>query len=77
MIVCSGERTIVVDGLLADARSLSVEAEVLDELPASLSADAGVLAGVAADLRDVLGCRVGVDAAAALDQLLLDGDAVR
>ena len=64
------------DGLLADARRLCVEVQSLDELPAALGADAGVLARVAPDLGDVVGARVRVDAAAAFEEVLLDRGAV-
>ena len=59
MIVCSGVeddrrlsgralgRAQERNCLLADARRLSVEAELLDELPAALPADPGVLARIA------------------------------
>ena len=62
--------------LLGDARRLALEAEALDELPAGLRARADVGARVAAHLEEPVADRHRVDAAAALDELLLDLDAV-
>src|SRR5438132_1080853 len=60
----------------ADARRLLHEGQSLDKLPAALAADPAVLARVAPDLRDAVGGCVRVDAAAALDELLLDRDSL-
>ncbi len=58
--------------LLADARRLAVEPELLDVLPAALAADARVLARIAPHLGHVVGGCVRVDPAAALVDVLLD-----
>src|SRR6187551_300177 len=62
--------------LLAYARRLALEPELVHELPAGLRARAAVGARVAADLGDAVARRQCVHAAAALDDLLLRRGAV-
>src|SRR5262249_44464867 len=63
-------------GLLADAWRFSVEPEPLDVLPATLAADARVLARVAPHLGDLVRGGIRVDAPSALVDVLLDGRAL-
>ncbi len=56
--------------LLGDPRSFSIQAQLLDELPAGLRARAAVCARVAPDLNEAVADRGGVDPTTALEELL-------
>ena len=63
--------------LFGYSRALARKAEREHVLPTRSGARPAVRARIAADLRDVAVGRVGVDAGAALDEILLDGRSVR